>query len=203
MTFDPGQPVVRRYLHADRRIAAAQAALVVADDADGLLLWSDIGAETMRRTDLSGGPTRHLSIAAEVAMPTMLSPSHHRGFRTLLLMPPGAAHSVSWNWLADGTFAGWYVNLETPARRWSGGVDTRDQSLDVLVGADRAWLLKDEDDLAALDPAEAAAVRAECVRVTGLIDAAAFPFDDSRRGFRPPAGWIPATLPAWWDAVPA
>jgi hypothetical protein len=203
VTFDPGQPVVRRFLHCDRRIAAAQAALVVADDADGLLLWSEVGTETMRRTDLAGGPTRHLSIAAEVAMPTMLSPSHHRAFRSLLLMPPGAAHSVSWNWHPDGTFAGWYVNLETPARRWPGGVDTRDQSLDVLVGADRAWSLKDEDDLAGLQEAEAAAIRAEAARVTGLVDAAAFPFDGSRLDFRPPADWAPATLPAWWDAVPA
>jgi hypothetical protein len=203
VTFDPGQQVVRRYLHADRRIAAALAALVVADDANGLLLWFERGAEIMRRTDLAGGPTRHLSIAAEVAMPTMLSPSHQQTLRTLLLMPPGAAHSVSWNWLADGTFTGWYVNLETPARRWPGGVDTRDQSLDVLVRPDRAWRLKDEDDLAALEASEASEIRAEAGRVTGLVEAAAYPFDGSHLGFRPPAEWAPATLPAWWDAVPA
>nr|BFE67890.1 hypothetical protein GCM10020092_011910 [Actinoplanes digitatis] len=82
-------------------------------------------------------------------------------------------------------------------------MDTRDQSLDVLVGADRGWRLKDEEDLAALDPAEAAAVRAEGGRVTGLVDAAAFPFDGSRLDFRPPGDWTPATLPPWWDAVPA
>ena len=36
-----------------------------------------------------------------------------------------------------------------------------------------------------------------------LVDAAAFPFDGSRLDFRPPADWAPATLPAWWDTVPA
>lgn len=200
MRFHHGQQVVRRFLHADRRIAAVRAALVVADDADGLLLFSDIGAGTMRRTDLAGEPTRHLSIAEELAMPTMLSPGTRGSFRSLLLMPPGAAHSISWSWLEDGTFAGWYVNLETPARRWAGGVDAHDQTLDVLVSAERAWSLKDEADL---DPAQAAAVRSEADRVIKLVEAAAFPFDGSLLDYEPPADWQPAPLPAWWDAVPA
>ena len=201
MTFHPGETVVRRFLHADRRIAAVQAARVVSDDDRGLLLFVDIGAESMRRTDLTGAPTRHLSVADELAMPTMLSPVRRETFRSLLLLPPGAPHSVSWSWLADGTFAGWYANLETPARRWAGGVDSHDQTLDVLVSADHSWFFKDEEDLSSLDPAEAAAVRAEGERLGKLAETATFPFDGTWLGFTPPPEWKPATLPPWWDAV--
>jgi hypothetical protein len=201
MTFHPGELIVRRFLHRDRRIAAALAARVVSDDDRGLLIWSDIGAETMRRTDLTGAPTRHLPIADELALPTMLSPARRENFRSLLLLPPGAPHSVSWSWLADGTFAGWYANLETPARRWPGGVDSHDQTLDVLVTADRSWFFKDEEDLVTLDPAQAATVRAEGKRLGKLAETATFPFDGSWLDFRPPPDWTPATLPSWWDAA--
>lgn len=199
MTFRPGELVVRRFLHHDRRIAAVQAARVVSDDDRGLALWSDIGAEGMRRTDLAGAPTRHLPVATELALPTMLSPVRRTDLRSLLLLPPGAPHSVSWNWLADGTFTGWYANLETPARRWTGGVDSRDQTLDVLVTAERSWSFKDEEDLVTL--ADAAAVRAEGERLGKLAETASFPFDGTWLGFAPPPDWTPATLPSWWDAA--
>jgi hypothetical protein len=202
MTFRPGEVVVRRFLHRDGRIAAAQAARVVADDDRGLRLFVDVGAESMRRTDLAGEPTRHLPVAAELALPTMLAPVRRQGYRTLLLLPPGAPHSVSWSWLADGTFAGWYANLETPARRWPGGVDSHDQTLDVLIAADRSWLFKDEEDLGTLDPAEAATVHAEGARLGKLAHTATFPFDGTWLDFMPPPEWTPATLPSWWD-VPA
>jgi hypothetical protein len=202
MTFRPGETVVRRFLHRDRRIAAAQAARVVADDTRGLLLFVDLGAESMRRTDLTGRPTRHLPVAEELALPTMLSPVRRENLRSLLLLPPGAPHAVSWSWHADGTFAGWYANLETPARRWPGGVDSHDQTLDLLIAPDRSWHFKDEEDLATLDPAEAAEVHAEGARLGELAEAAAFPFDGTWLDFTPPAGWTPATLPSWWDARP-
>jgi predicted RNA-binding protein associated with RNAse of E/G family len=132
-------------------------------------------------------------------MPTMLAPVRRETYRSLLLLPPAAAHAVSWSWLADGTFAGWYVNLETPARRWSGGVDSRDQTLDLLVAPDLSWRLKDEEDL---DPVEAPAVRVEAARLAGLAVTAAFPFDGTWRDYVPPPEWPPAALPSWWDAVP-
>ncbi len=174
---------------------------MVADDDRGLLLWSDLGSATMRRTDLSGTPTRELPIAEELAMTTMLSPAPRSTYRTLLLLPRGAAHAVSWSWLPDGTFAGWYVNLEEPARRWSGGVDSRDQVLDLLVSPELQWRWKDEDDLVASFPPEvAAAVRAEGEQVVKLVEAAEFPFDGTFRDFTSELG--PAPLPPAWD-VPA
>ncbi|MEV8508678.1 DUF402 domain-containing protein [Actinoplanes sp. NPDC051475] len=200
-TFPPRSTVVRRFLHADGRLAAAQAAFVVADDERGLFLWSDIGSATMRRTDLTGTPTRHLPVAQELAIPTMLSPSVRETFKSLLLLPPSAGSAISWSWLADGTFAGWYVNLETPARRWSGGTDSHDRTLDLLVTADRQWFWKDEEEFAAAHPGpEGDKIRAEGERIIKLVATAEFPFDGCWRDFS--CDWGPAPLPACWD-VPA
>jgi hypothetical protein len=188
------EPFIRRFLHPDGRIAAAQSMFVVSDDDRGLLLWSDIGSASMRRTDLSGTPTRELPVAEELAMTTMLAPAVRENLKSLLLLPPGAAHSVSWSWLADGTFTGWYVNLETPALRWAGGVDCQDQILDLVVAPDRTWSWKDEDDFALRgEPG----VRAEGERVARMVDAGEFPFDDTFVDFTCDFG--PAPLPAHWD----
>jgi hypothetical protein len=53
-----------------------------------------------------------------------------------------------WRFFRQGEFAGWYVNLETPARRHADGVDTTDLVLDVVVAPDRTWVWKDEDEMA-------------------------------------------------------
>ncbi|WP_306204281.1 DUF402 domain-containing protein [Actinoplanes sp. RD1] len=199
--FAPGTPIVRRFLHPDGRIAAASAAYVIADDERGLLLWSDIGSAVMRRTTLSGTPTRDLPISEELGMTTMLSPTVREHVKSLLFLPRDAAHAVSWSWRADGAFAGWYVNLETPAQRWPGGVDSSDQVLDLLVTPDREWHWKDEEDLVAAYPrAQAALIRAEGERVTKLVDAAEFPFNGAWLDFTSELG--PAPLPPTWD-VPA
>jgi predicted RNA-binding protein associated with RNAse of E/G family len=206
MRFAPSDTVVRRFLHPDGRIAAAQAARVIGDDDRGLLLWLDIGSARMRRTGLDGTPTRQLPVRAELAMATMLSPATWGPYRSLVLIPPGGAHSVSWSWTADGTFHGWYVNLESAAGRWPGGVDVQDRALDLRIAPDRSWQWKDEDEFAdrAGDPLffdadTAAAIRAEGGRVAGAAERAVFPFDGTWCDFRPDPGWSPAALPPWWD----
>ena len=203
MIFTPGHDIVRRFLHPDGRLAAVQSARVVADDDRGLLLFSDFGAQSMIRTALDGTPTRSLPLETELAMTTMLSPRRREAHRSLLLIPPDAAHSVSWGWTRDGSFSGWYVNLETPALRWSGGVDIHDQVLDVVVAPDRSYAWKDEAEALTLDPAAAAAARAEGEKVIALAAAAAFPFDGTYADFQPPPDWRPADLPPWWDAIEA
>jgi hypothetical protein len=198
--FQPGQTIVRRFLHPDRRLAAVGACRVVSDDERGLLLFSDLGSQVMIRTDLDGTPTRPLPLATEIAMTTMLAPRRRSAHRSLLLMPHGATHTVTWDWRPDGTFKGWYVNLETPPRRWPGGVDVHDQVLDVVIAPDRSYAWKDEADLAFLDAGAAARARAEGEKVIALAAEGAFPFDGTHLAFEPPSDWSPAELPPWWDA---
>jgi hypothetical protein len=54
-----------------------------------------------------------------------LTPLTWQGYDILVLMLPGAAHSVWW-FFADGAFTGWYVNLQDPCVRTDDGVDTAD-----------------------------------------------------------------------------
>ncbi|GAA3510939.1 DUF402 domain-containing protein [Streptosporangium album] len=119
----------------------------------------------------------------------------------LVYLPVGAAHAVWWLFSADLVFEGWYVNLEQRRQRGD-AVDVIDHELDITVAPDRVWQWKDEESFAEKigHPAywsaeEASAVRAEGERVTGLIEAGAFPFDGSWCDFTPPATWGLPGLP--------
>ncbi|SCF39253.1 Protein of unknown function [Micromonospora purpureochromogenes] len=209
MRYGRGQLIVRRGMHPDGRIGAVQAGRVVADDERGLALWVDVGAATMRRRDLAGTPTRALPIRAELTTPTLLAPGTWGPYRTLMVMPPGAAHSVWWSWTANGDFAGWYVNLEAPMRRWRGGVDVEDHALDLLITPDGRWTWKDEDEFAAQtndplfwDTAAALRIREEGELLLARAVSRRYPFDGTWQDFQPEPGWPPAPLPHWWD-VPA
>ncbi|WP_051653874.1 DUF402 domain-containing protein [Kitasatospora cheerisanensis] len=137
---------------------------------------------------------------------TLAVPSTWQPYGTLILTPPQAAHSVWWSFDPDGSFVGWYVNLESPVGRWSGGTDHIDQALDILVAPDRSWRWKDEEEFTERtghpffwDEAGAAAIRAEGERVIALAEAGAFPFDGTWCDFRPGPGWAATGLPWWWD----
>ena len=106
------------------------------------------------------------------------------------------------------TFLGWYVNLEAPFRRTPIGMDTTDNTLDVVVDPQRRWRWKDADLLAArveaglTFPEEAAAFRVEGERVIAAIETRASPFDDGWTGWRPPPDWAAPPLPPGWDSLP-
>lgn len=75
MTFQPGDVVVRRGLFPDGRIASLQCGRVVSDDERGLMMWVAAGSATVRRTTVSGAPTRHLPYVEELRTPTICGPS--------------------------------------------------------------------------------------------------------------------------------
>ncbi|WP_335986729.1 DUF402 domain-containing protein [Glycomyces sp. MUSA5-2] len=211
MSFQAGQTVLRRDIHHDGRITSAMAARVVADDARGLMTWTAEGSQVMWRTTLNGERVRKFSVDELAVVPTMLSPGRWAGTNVLWLTPPGASHSIWWFFDADGVFFGWYVNLETPSRRWSGGIDMTDLVLDIWVRPDRSWNWKDEDEFAERtghpdywSVEEAAPIRAEGERVIALIEAGAYPFDGTLTEFKPDSEWEPTVLPPLWDHhVPA
>jgi predicted RNA-binding protein associated with RNAse of E/G family len=207
--YRAGQVVVRRIMHPDGRIAAAQAGRVVADDDLGLRLWIEAGSAVMHRTRFDGTTTRQVPIREELTTPTTLAPATWTGHRTLMLMPPGAAHAVWWSWTPGGDFAGWYVNLEEPIRRWAGGFDVRDQALDLIIQPDGTPKWKDEDQFADQtgdplfwDAAAATRIRAEGDRMLAVARTGGFPFDGTWRDFRPDPAWTATAMPSWWD-VPA
>jgi hypothetical protein len=207
--FPAGHVVVRRTLQPDGRVGGAQSARVVADDERGLRLWVARGSATMQRVDLDGRTVRHLPWAAELHVPTTLTPSTWGRYATLMLVPPAVPWSVWWSWDAGARFAGWYVNLETPALRWTGGVDVHDRTLDLLVAPDGTVTVKDEDEFAVQtgDPhfwsgAQAAQIRADADRVAADAAAGRFPFDGT---WCEPGALLdePATVLPWWWDVPA
>jgi hypothetical protein len=192
MRFVPGQTITRRYLRGEW-LMWAQAMRVIRDDDGGLLLWQPVGGDFAKLVDADGG-TAH-----EVSPDAMTSPelvSIGWGYAdVLILMPPGAAHSVWW-FFQDGVFTGWYVNLETPYVRRGDTVETTDHVLDIVATAQRSWQWKDEDEFAGrtghplyFDADEATLIRAEGERLVKLIEAAEFPFDDTYTGFRADPAW--------------
>ena len=190
---------MRRYVRAGRT-TFAKPMRVISDDAAGLLLWMPAGTEVAQLTDADGG-TLHDRALHEMRRPRLIRrPWRDRDI--LVLMTPGAAYSVWW-FFRGGVFDGWYVNLETPAPRHPGGVDTTDLVLDVVVDADRSWRWKDADEFAArvgdpdyFDDAAAERIRADGRRAAELATAGIFPFDGTHVGFRPDSAWPAPMLPA-------
>jgi hypothetical protein len=206
MFFEAGQVIVRRTVHRDGRIAAVETARVVSDDARGLLTWTAAGSHVMHRTTITGESIRKMRLRQRDSIPTMLSPTTWHGGSVLILTPPDGTHSVYWFFDLAGGFTGWYVNLESPARRWFGGIDTADHALDIWVEPDRSWSWKDEDELAERvghpsywTAQEADAIRAAGERLIPIIEAGTHPFDGTLIDFRPDPLWDPTTLTAHWD----
>jgi hypothetical protein len=198
--------VVRRCRWRDGRFVAVEAGRVLADDEHGLMLWVSTGSTVVRRTTIDGVPVRKMSPAQKMSVPTILTARGWEGGGVLILTPPSAAHSVWWFFGDDGRFRRWYVNLEAPATRWTGGIDLQDHALDIWVSRDRSWQWKDEDELAERTghpnywPAEEVpAIWAEGERVIALAEAGVYPFDGTWVDFTPDPEWMPSTLPPDWD----
>lgn len=119
--------------------------------------------------------------------------------QSLVLVRPGARHSLWLFWTADWEFLHWYVNLERDVRRTRLGVDYVDEKLDLVVSPDGGVRLKDEDELAraaALGLLDEAEVRAEADRV--LADP---PWPTGWESWRPDPAWAVPQLPDGWNVV--
>jgi hypothetical protein len=202
--------MLRRHFMRDGLLARVWIGRVVADDAAGLWLWVASGSAFRDIGAADGRAFRAVPFAEWLETPKMLHELTWSG-DVLMFHPSGEAHSV-WHFFdPDGTFAGYYVNLEEPAVRWdsgaAAGLDTVDQDLDIVTDADRSWRWKDEQEFAdhLAHPSvywvdDSAAVWAEGDRVAARIEAGAFPFDGARTGFRPNPEWtVPAVFPPGWD----
>jgi hypothetical protein len=210
MAFAPGRVVLHRNTRRGR-LGFARPTRVVSDDERGLLLWMPRGTISVHEVAADGRTQRSMPFSEWVTLGYRLDHGTWLGPGILLFFPSGAEHSVWFSRTDEGTFTGWYVNLEEHAVRWddgdTAGIDVVDQDLDIVVAPDRTWQWKDEDEfterLAFPDHywvRDEAAVRAEGHRVIKQIEAADFPFDGTWTDWTVPPGWeIPAALPAGWD----
>jgi hypothetical protein len=125
------------------------------------------------------------------------------GAGVLRFMRPGDCHTVELFWDLDGRFVAWYVNLQAPLAVRGNRFDTTDWALDIVVDPDGTWHWKDEDEFEEAielgvfaDAGSAAAVRREGERV--IADA---PWPTGWEDWRPPADWLPLSLPSDWAEV--
>jgi hypothetical protein len=67
------------------------------------------------------------------------------GLAMLHFFTPGSHARVNLGWTSDGTFTGWYVNLERPVTVHDDGLETMDLVLDLHIAPDGRWQWKDRE----------------------------------------------------------
>jgi hypothetical protein len=174
---------------------------VVRDDADGLVAWLAPGTPLLKPVLVDGRETRHAGPIAMFTEERVLKLDVWHGTGILKVSPPGKPWSVWYFWGEDGTFHGWYVNLEREHVRdvASRRTSTVDHVLDLWIKPDRTIEWKDEDELeGAVTAGRFTATDAE--RIVGDahaairdIEAWTSPFSDDWQRWTPPPQWrVPA-----------
>jgi Protein of unknown function (DUF402) len=102
----------------------------------------------------------------------------------------------------DGTFRGWYVNLEQPQQRTALGFDFEDELLDIWVERGKDPQLLDEDELEeAVQRGIFSAERAAQIRANAERILARPPWPTGWEDWQPDPGWQVPSLPPGWDRV--
>jgi hypothetical protein len=173
------------------RVWRANAARVVEERGEELVLWSPAGIARKVPLDPAG---------AEIRIP---QPEWTLGDRitpdeSLVVVRPGARWSL-WHFWNQGRFVFWYVNFERHLGRTATCLDYVDDKLDLVVAPDGTVRWKDEDELelaAAAGHVDADEVRAEAEAVL-----ASPPWPTGWEDWRPDPVWEPPRLPDGWDSV--
>lgn len=186
---------------------------VVEDGPDWLVLWLAPGTPVIWSPLADGRDMRSAPLLERFTLPRRPVARTWRGTGILKLVPRAAAYSCWLFWNADGSFRGWYGNLEAIQSRWSDGdqriIDTTDHVLDVWrpPGGPPVW--KDEDEFAVTtglpgfwSADEADVIRAEGERLMALAAAGDPPFDHTWTAFHPDPAWALPRLPEDWDRSP-
>ncbi|MFJ9039337.1 DUF402 domain-containing protein [Streptomyces sp. NPDC102406] len=206
----PGEPILWRYrANGGAGFHICRPVTVVRDTDELLAVWMAPGTECVKPVIADGTPVHREPLATRYTKPRVLRRDRWAGAGVLKLARPGEPWSV---WLfrePDWTFRNWYVNLEEPRVRWSGGVDSEDHFLDLSVYQDGSWRWHDEDEFAQaqavglMSAERAAGVRAAGRRAVEVIEAWGHPFSDGWEHWRPDPAWPVPALPEDWDRTPA
>jgi hypothetical protein len=192
-----------------RTVAVCRPVTVVRDDAETLAVWVAPDTECVRPVLADGTELHREPLVTRYTKPHRPHRTRWFGTGVLKLARPGEPWSVWLFWENDWNFKSFYVNLEAPRVRWSGGVDSEDHYLDLVVRADRSWEWRDEDEFAAAQRAglmsapRAAAVREAGRQAIDAIQAWGPPFSEGWERWRPDPKWTVPLLPADWDRTPA
>ncbi|MFG2328742.1 DUF402 domain-containing protein [Streptomyces sp. NPDC048604] len=206
----PGDRILWRYRDIGSGDVQICRPVTVVEDTDELLaVWMAPGTECVKPVLMDGTAVHQEPLATRYTAPRTTIRDHWRGAGVLKLARPGEPWSVWLFWDEGWRFRSWYVNLELPRTRWSGGVDSEDHFLDISVYPDRSWLWRDEDEFAQaqtsglVDAALAGRVREAGAAAVELIGTWGPPFSDGWERWRPDPAWTVPELPADWDRTPA
>ena len=107
-----------------------------------------------------------------------------------------------------GTFKGWKIDLESHYKRTEIGLDTTDNTLDIIARPDLSWYWKDEEGTATrvaqdvYSAAEAQSFYADGQRAIAAIEKRQVPFSEPWPDWCPDPMWPIPTTRAGWQAVP-
>ncbi|MFC5802566.1 DUF402 domain-containing protein [Streptomyces formicae] len=205
----PGDHILWRYRgNASGDVHICRPVTVVEDSAELLAVWMAPGTECVKPVLADGTPVQHEPLATRYTAPRTTVRARWFGTGVLKLARPSEPWSVWLFWEPGWRFKNWYVNLEEPHARWSGGVDSEDHFLDIAVRPDRSWRWLDEDEFAEaqraglMDAGQARRVRAAGESAVRVIRAWGAPFSDGWEDWRPDPRWPVPELPADWNRTP-
>ncbi|MBB1245931.1 DUF402 domain-containing protein [Streptomyces durbertensis] len=206
----PGSHILWRYrANGHRHPHICRPVTVVQDSPRLLAVWMAPGTACVKPQLADGTPVHMEPLATRYTKPRTTVRAHWSGTGVLKLARPGEPWSVWLFWERGWRFKNWYVNLEEPLARWSGGVDSEDHFLDIDVYPDRSWRWRDEDEFrqaqraGLMDPVQAERVRAAGERALAVVREWGSPFADGWEHWRPDPGWPVPGLPADWDRTGA
>ncbi len=163
---------------------------VVEDAYDHTVLYQapDTKFKSARTPD--GGKVR------DFGEPYVLADVVWAGGSLIRLTAPDTWYCVDVDFDANGRFAGWKVNFQTPPTRTRSGFETNDLIVDLVVAPDRSWTVEDAEDLERAVAAgyvsdeESRRAKDELVEFIGRVERWESPFSDRRwERWEPPAGW--------------
>ncbi|MCZ7458288.1 cytidylyl-2-hydroxypropylphosphonate hydrolase [Streptomyces sp. WMMC940] len=206
----PGEQILWRYRgNGSSDVHICRPVTVVRDTDELLAVWMAPGTECVKPVLADGTPVHHEPLATRYTSPRTTVRARWSGTGVLKLARPGEAWSVWLFWEEGWQFRNWYVNLEEPHLRWSGGVDSEDHFLDIAVQPDRSWQWLDEDEFEQARTAglmgeeQARRVRAAGREAVEVIGDWGPPYCDGWEGWRPDPRWPVPELPADWNRTPA
>ncbi len=192
-----GDVIVRREVWRNRPWMAMQA-VVVEDDLSALVLYVPTGSPFA----FEEGPWP----TADGRHPWDGIRSSWAGHGALMLHFEGEPYAIWHFWSGqDRQFVGWYLNLQDPYRRTERGIDTLDHEIDIVVGPDGEFEVKDEDAFAdcieygRFDHDVADRIRDTSAALTDRLRHEGIWWDKKWVTWSPPDDSSPPALPSDWS----